>query len=263
MWACLCLCGGSAAAFSLAASPAPAVALRPLAPALARSRTGPAVALAASNDDGPLRSALDTANGLTKWLVVAAQTTAVVTRRDFASPYIVVGSIGASFGAHALKRLINQQRPDGAPFIDPGMPSSHALVATFAASAWAVHLQRAGASVALLASAAVVSGLRVVTGCHTWAQVIVGIAVGAAGALGVLLAFGARGNPIAVMSIVFAGAPIVNATAAVALHGGFRMLRWQFLLGILLAALGGCLVTFYKPGPSAASAPSSAEIPQH
>jgi membrane-associated phospholipid phosphatase len=183
MWACLCLCGGSAAAFSLAASPAPAVALRPLAPALARSRTGPAVALAASNDDGPLRSALDTANGLTKWLVVAAQTTAVVTRRDFASPYIVVGSIGASFGAHALKRLINQQRPDGAPFIDPGMPSSHALVATFAASAWAVHLQRAGASVALLASAAVVSGLRVVTGCHTWAQVIVGIAVGAAGAL--------------------------------------------------------------------------------
>ena len=109
-------------------------------------------ALLSAQDDGcslpksGLASVLDTANGLTKWIVVAAQTTAVVTRRDFASPYIVVGSIGASFAAHALKKVINQERPDGSPFIDPGMPSSHALVATFAASAWAVHLQRASAT---------------------------------------------------------------------------------------------------------------------
>jgi hypothetical protein len=184
MWALLLgLCGGSAAGLTLNSSPASVMAARPLAAARSTARCAPPLALAASEEKGPVRSALDTANGLTKWLVVAAQTTAVVTRRDFASPYIVVGSIGASFGAHALKRLINQQRPDGAPFIDPGMPSSHALVATFAASAWAVHLQRAGASAALLASAAVVSGLRVATGCHTWAQVLVGIAIGAAGAL--------------------------------------------------------------------------------
>src|SRR5690606_33963299 len=39
-------------------------------------------------------------------------------------------------------------------------------------------------------------------------SLIAGI-VGAAGAFGVLLAFGARGKPAVVMSIVFAGAPVV------------------------------------------------------
>jgi MFS family permease len=77
--------------------------------------------------------------------------------------------------------------------------------------------------------------------------------VGAAGAFGVLLAFGAKGSPSVVMSIVFAGAPVVNAVVALFLHppaGGYATLRWQFLAGILLAALGGCLVTLYKPIPA-------------
>lgn len=74
--------------------------------------------------------------------------------------------------------------------------------------------------------------------------------VGALGAFGVLLAFGAKGTPSVVMSIVFAGAPVVNAIVAVALHppaGGWGSLRWQFAAGIFLAALGGFLVTKYKP----------------
>ncbi|MBZ0113242.1 MAG: hypothetical protein K8J08_12315 [Thermoanaerobaculia bacterium] len=77
--------------------------------------------------------------------------------------------------------------------------------------------------------------------------------VGAAGAFCVLLAFGAKGTPAVVMSIVFAGAPIVNALVATAMHppaGGFGGLRWQFVAGILLAALGGFLVTLYKPTPA-------------
>ena len=56
--------------------------------------------------------------------------------------------------------------------------------------------------------------------------------------------------PSVVMSIVFAGAPVVNAGVALALHppsGGLGSIRWQFALGILLAALGGCLVTLFKP----------------
>lgn len=76
--------------------------------------------------------------------------------------------------------------------------------------------------------------------------------VGAFGAFCVLLAFGAKGSPSVVMAIVFAGAPIVNAAVAFAVHppaGGFGALRWQFVAGILLAAVGGCLVTLYKPGP--------------
>ncbi len=74
--------------------------------------------------------------------------------------------------------------------------------------------------------------------------------VGAIGAFGVLLAFGAGGRPAVVMSIVFAGAPIVNAVVATLAHpppGGWGTVRWQFVAGILLAAIGGCLVTFYKP----------------
>ncbi len=74
--------------------------------------------------------------------------------------------------------------------------------------------------------------------------------VGALGAFCVLLAFGAKGTPPAVMSIVFAGAPIVNAVVAAAIHppaGGWSSVRWPFYLGIMLAALGGYLVTRYRP----------------
>ncbi|MCZ6598222.1 MAG: hypothetical protein O7B99_11335 [Planctomycetota bacterium] len=74
---------------------------------------------------------------------------------------------------------------------------------------------------------------------------------GAVGAFCVLLAFGAKGHPAVVMSIIFAGAPIVNAFVALALHppaGGFSALRWPFVAGIALAAVGGTMVTLYKPG---------------
>ena len=53
------------------------------------------------------------------------------------------------------------------------------------------------------------------------------------------------------MSIVFAGAPIVNAVAAALAHpppGGWAAVRWPFVLGIALAAVGGCLVTLFRPG---------------
>lgn len=84
-----------------------------------------------------------------------------------------------------------------------------------------------------------------------WWSLLAGI-VGAAGAFGVLLAFGAKGTPAVVMSIIFAGAPVVNAIYALTLHppaGGWGSIKPQFYLGIMLAALGGCLVTLYKPGP--------------
>ncbi len=77
--------------------------------------------------------------------------------------------------------------------------------------------------------------------------------VGAAGAFCVLLSFGAKGMPSVVMSIVFSGAPVVNAIVALSLHppeGGLRQIKTPFYLGILLAAIGGALVTLYKPAPS-------------
>lgn len=97
-----------------------------------------------------------------------------------------------------------------------------------------------------------------------WWSLIAGI-VGAIGAFGVLLAFGAKGTPAVVMSIVFAGAPVVNAVYSLVLHppaGGWGAIKPQFFLGIVLAALGGCLVTFYKPTP-APSKPVAATAQAH
>jgi hypothetical protein len=83
-------------------------------------------------------------------------------------------------------------------------------------------------------------------------SLLAGVA-GAVGAVGVLLAFGAKGTPAVVMSLVFAGAPVVNALVSILLHppaGGWGSVRWPFFLGILLAALGGFLVTLYRPAPA-------------
>lgn len=90
------------------------------------------------------------------------------------------------------------------------------------------------------------------TGGMKW-SLIAGI-VGAIGAFGVLLAFGAGGRPPVVMSIIFAGAPVVNAIYSLWQHppaGGMGSIKPQFYLGLILAALGGCLVTFFKPNPPA------------
>src|SRR5258706_5836740 len=89
-------------------------------------------------------------------------------------------------------------------------------------------------------------------GGRVWS--LVAVIAGAVGVFCVLLAFGAKGTPAVVMSIVFAGAPIVNAIYSLAQHppaGGYGSIKPQFYVGILLAALGGCLVTYYKPNPPA------------
>ena len=92
-------------------------------------------------------------------------------------------------------------------------------------------------------------------------SLLAGIA-GAIGAFFVLVAFGAKGPPAVVMSIVFAGAPVINSIVAIAQHppaGGLATIKPQFYLGILLAALGGCLVTYYRPNPPAKAGPPTAQ----
>ncbi|HEY9172817.1 MAG TPA: hypothetical protein VI136_11080 [Verrucomicrobiae bacterium] len=88
--------------------------------------------------------------------------------------------------------------------------------------------------------------------------------LGAAGAFGVLLAFGAKGTPAVVMSIVFAGAPVLNAIYTLIMHppaGGWTKLPLPFLLGIILAAVGGCLVSLYKPAPAPSKPqPAAAQV---
>lgn len=82
--------------------------------------------------------------------------------------------------------------------------------------------------------------------------------LGAAGAFFVLLALGAGlkygTGPGVIMSIIFAGAPVVNAVVGLSMHppkGGWSAIPIPFYVGILLAAIGGCMVTVFKPGPRA------------
>ncbi len=95
-----------------------------------------------------------------------------------------------------------------------------------------------------------------------WWSLIAGI-VGAVGAFGVLLAFGAAPQPKAayipvVMSIIFAGAPIVNAIVSMLYHpphGGLSEVKWQFWAGIIIAAVGGSMVALFKPDAPAPAKP--------
>jgi len=126
-----------------------------------------------------------TLNSSTKWVVAIAHTIAVWSRpRNFIAPYIVVGSIGAVYFTDAIKQVINQSRPSGAPIADPGMPSSHSLVTFFAAAAWITAAACNGrlgldcVSLLLLGSASTVAILRVVCGYHSVAQVVVGAGLG-------------------------------------------------------------------------------------
>ncbi|MDA1006978.1 MAG: hypothetical protein O3A87_10945 [Verrucomicrobia bacterium] len=105
-----------------------------------------------------------------------------------------------------------------------------------------------------------------------WLSLVAGI-LGAIGAFCVLLAMGAgvKGGmspavvAVSVMSIIFAGAPIVNAIVAIMQHppeGGFKAIPLPFFLGILLAALGGFMVTKFKPTPGKPHGPPTAKVEQ-
>lgn len=90
---------------------------------------------------------------------------------------------------------------------------------------------------------------------------------GALGAFTLVLALGSAGSiykaaaAAAVMPIVFAGAPIVNACVAMLAHppeGGFKAIPPMFYLGIVLAAGGGFLVAKFAPTNTGGKKPAAA-----
>lgn len=97
-------------------------------------------------------------------------------------------------------------------------------------------------------------------GAAAW-SLVAGV-IGAIGAFGVLLAFGSGGTPPVVMTLVFAGAPLVNAVVSTTMAGQWGEVRWQFLLGIAMAVIGGGLVTRFKPPPVAHHPPAEAPTPR-
>jgi hypothetical protein len=77
-------------------------------------------------------------------------------------------------------------------------------------------------------------------------------AVGALGALGVILAFKFGGKPVYVMPLVFGGAPVVNTFVTMLMSRTLKEARLVFYIGVLLVALGAAGVLFFKPQKPAA-----------
>jgi hypothetical protein len=72
-------------------------------------------------------------------------------------------------------------------------------------------------------------------------------ALGALGAVCIILAFRAGGLPTYVMPLVFGGAPVVNVLVSMAIHPPRTAPSPMLYLGFLLAASGAYMVLRFKP----------------
>ena len=71
---------------------------------------------------------------------------------------------------------------------------------------------------------------------------LAGGALGAIGALGIVLAFTFGGRPIYVMPLVFGGAPVVNAFLTIYLARRMKEIGPLFLAGLIMVILGAVTV---------------------
>ncbi|MCH8047924.1 MAG: hypothetical protein IID44_29875 [Planctomycetes bacterium] len=71
--------------------------------------------------------------------------------------------------------------------------------------------------------------------------------VGAVGALGIILAFDARGNPVYVMPLVFGGAPVINTFVSMWMAKTYRQGGMIFYAGIMLVIAGAVTVLINQP----------------
>ena len=87
-------------------------------------------------------------------------------------------------------------------------------------------------------------------------SMLAGVA-GSLGALGVILALTAGGNPIYIMPLVFGGAPVVNTLMSAYLNKSFYQLKAPFLAGLILVITGAVTVLIFKPQVHATPNPPS------
>jgi hypothetical protein len=76
---------------------------------------------------------------------------------------------------------------------------------------------------------------------------LAGGALGAIGALGIILAFTFGGSPVYVMPLVFGGAPVVNAFLTIYLAGRMKEIGPWFLAGLIMVMLGAVTVLAAAP----------------
>jgi uncharacterized membrane protein len=79
----------------------------------------------------------------------------------------------------------------------------------------------------------------------TWATVAG--ALGAIGALFIILAFKAGGLPTYVMPLVFGGAPLINVLVSMWIHPPKSAINPLLYLGFLLVAGGAGMVLYFRP----------------
>jgi hypothetical protein len=87
---------------------------------------------------------------------------------------------------------------------------------------------------------------------------LAGGALGAIGALGIILAFTFGGRPIYVMPLVFGGAPVVNAFLTIYLARRVKEIGPLFLASLIMVILGAVVVLVFAPHGSPAGEHSTA-----
>ncbi|TWU21897.1 hypothetical protein [Bythopirellula polymerisocia] len=85
---------------------------------------------------------------------------------------------------------------------------------------------------------------------------LAGGALGAIGALGIILAFYLGGKPVYVMPLVFGGAPVVNAFLTIYLAGKMKEIGPIFIAGMIMVLLGATTVLVAKPNPPIVEKPA-------
>jgi hypothetical protein len=76
---------------------------------------------------------------------------------------------------------------------------------------------------------------------------LAGGALGAVGALGIILAFTFGGRPIYVMPLVFGGAPVINAFLTIYLARRVKEIGPLFLASLIIVILGAVVVLIFAP----------------
>lgn len=86
---------------------------------------------------------------------------------------------------------------------------------------------------------------------HGIAMSLFGGALGAIGALGIIMAFTFGGKPQWVMPLVFGGAPVVNSFLTIYWAKKLKEISPIFLTGLIMVVLGAVTVLIFKPGQAA------------
>ncbi|QDU87833.1 hypothetical protein Pla175_12000 [Pirellulimonas nuda] len=85
-------------------------------------------------------------------------------------------------------------------------------------------------------------------------------ALGAVGALGIILAFTFGGKPFVVMPLVFGGAPVVNSFLTIVMAKKLKEVGPLFLAGLAMVLLGAVTVLLSAPKAAAKPAPEPAPV---